>query len=693
MKSQLLLARLSDTGYNSCVRLDFRVVTPPQKPVLVFDGDCNFCRIWVRRWKTSTEDRVEYVPFQDSQVSLRFPELPKAGFETAVHLIETDGSVYRAAEAAFRTLGHAPHEPLILDWYLRWHWFQRLSESSYSFIARHRAVFSVLTRWAWGETVDPSSYFLVRWTFLKGLGIIYLIAFISLWVQIMGLIGSNGVLPASLTMFGFRQEAAMAHVGLQRYDVLPTLCWLNASDGFLKIQCAAGTALSVLLIAGIAPAPCLFLLWLIYLSLTAVSREFLSFQWDVLLLEVGFLAIFFSAPQWFPPRGWRGGMSTLRPPSSPSMLVLWLFRWLLFRLMLGAGLVKLLSGDPTWRNLTALKYHYETQPLPTWIGWFAHQLPGRAQQLSTFIMFAVELALPFLIFAPRRIRCIPCAGFVLLQFLIMLTGNYCFFNLLTILLCLLLLDDATLTGLLPKRWRQVISKPQPKERIAISSDENATAPTEASTDSPPARTDPSPAGKARPPRQWPIQVLSPLACLAIIMPLVKSSARLHLHVSWPSPVVTLFNWISPLRTFNTYGLFEVMTTNRLEIVLQGSNDGVNWLDYEFKYKPGDIKRRPGFVEPHQPRLDWQMWFAVFADYRQNPWFVEFCFRLMNGSPQVQQLLRDNPFPRAPPRYLRALVYQYHFTDLDTLRRTGAWWRRELKGQYLPTITRTQTPKP
>jgi predicted DCC family thiol-disulfide oxidoreductase YuxK len=648
------------------VRLGLHVATPPQKPVLIWDGDCNFCQIWINRWKCSTEDRVEYVPFQDPQVPARFPELPSQGFTTAVHLIETNGLVYAGAEAAFRALAHSPGEPLLLDWYLRWSWFRRFTEASYGFVARHRRLFSILTRIGWGRRVEPSSYELVRWILLRGLGVIYLIAFLSLSPQVMGLIGSNGILPASLTMFGVRQESALAHLGWQRYDILPTLCWFSASDTFLKLQCVAGAILALLLILGIAPALCLFLLWLIYLSLSTVCREFLSFQWDVLLLEAGLLALFFAPLGWLP----RLGRST-----PPSRLMLWLLRWLVFRLMLGSGLVKWLGGDPAWRNLTALKFHYETQPLPTWIGWYAHQLPLSVQRFSTGLVLGIELLLPFLIFAPRRLRQISCAGFIFLQLLILLTGNYCFFNLLAILLCLVLVDDAVLVRFLPKRCRQRVPA------ILIGQQE----PTTVSLQSEAVGND-TPMKSKRNFKRWPIQVTFPLTILAALIPLVQSTARLRLHVPWPPPLITLFTWVSPLRSFNTYGLFEVMTTNRLEIIVQGSNDGVHWSDYEFKYKPGAVNRRPGFVEPHQPRLDWQMWFAAFGDYRQNPWFVEFCVRLLTGSPQVLGLLEHNPFPQGPPRQIRALLYEYHFTDLATRRRTGAWWRRELKGQYLPVIS-------
>ena len=646
------------------MRLQIHVAAPPQKSILIFDGDCNFCTVWVQRWHHSTGDSVEYVAFQDASVAERFPELPRSGFETAVHLVETDGLVYSGAEAAFRALAHGPHGSFLPELYLRHPIFARLTEGGYRFVAQHRVLFSRLTRIGWGRDVHPSTYTLVRWVFLKGMGVIYLVAFLSIWVQLMGLVGSSGILPATVTMFGYRQEANALKLGWHRYHAVPTLCWFSASDAFLRAHCVAGTTLAFLLLLGIAPAPCLFLLWLVYLSLCVVCREFLSFQWDNLLLETGFLAIFFAPVQILP------RLSSAPPPSK---LVLWLLRWLLFRLMLSSGLVKLLSGDPTWRNLTALKFHYETQPLPTWVGWYAHQLADPVQRASTLLMFLVELALPFLIFAPRRVRQIPCVGFILLQILILLTGNYCFFNLLTILLCLVLLDDAALLLVVPRKWRPLFQRAQP-------ANDNPPEPAE----QPPATTHIAP--PASPYRRWPIQVTFPLTCIAVLIPMMQFAALLRFHAPWPSPLMTLYSWVAPLRTFNNYGLFAVMTTNRDEIILQGSNDGKTWVDYEFKYKPGDQKRRPGFVAPHQPRLDWQMWFAALGNYQQNLWFVEFCVRVLNGSPQVLSLLKDNPFPNAPPRYLRAVVYRYHFTGLAERHRTGAWWRREPKGEYVPVLS-------
>jgi hypothetical protein len=311
--------------------------------------------------------------------------------------------------------------------------------------------------------------------------------------------------------------------------------------------------------------------------------------------------------------------------------------------------------------MTALTFHYETQPLPTWIGWYAHQLPLWIHKISLAVTFGIELALPFLIFAPRRPRQFACLMFVLLQCLILLTGNYAFFNLLTMALCLTLLDDAALGKLLPERRAAIPLMP----RLAH-------APTRL---------------------QWPGLLAWPLATIVLCSSWVQLPEFFRLSAPRPGPVYHLYGWLVPFRSINVYGLFSIMVTNRLELVVEGSNDGLNWEEFQFQYKPGDLMARPTFVEPHQPRLDWQMWFAALSDPRHQPWFVNFCIRLLQGSPEVLALLKHNPFPQAPPRYVRAILYEYHFTDLAARRQTGAWWRRDLKRVYLPPISLTDPEKP
>lgn len=624
-----------------------RVAAPPSKPLLVYDGDCGFCKLWVNRWRCATGESVDYLPSQDPQIAERFPEIPRAAFETSVQFIEPDGSLYSGSEAVFRSLSHHPHLRWPLDVYEVFPPFAAVTEWSYHFVARHRTFFSFLTKLFWGRHLESPSYVLVRRAFLSCLGIIYLIAFLSLWTQLSGLIGSKGIVPAAQTMDGIKQVAKAQNLGLSRFYRVPTLCWFGTSDGFLSAQCAAGVMLAVLLIIGIAPAPCLFLLWLIYLSLCTVGDPFLSFQWDVLLLETGFLAIFFAPLQWWPKRN-------PAQAQQPSRVALWLLRWLLFKLMFRSGCVKLTSGDPTWKNLTALNYHFETQPLPTWLGWRAHHFPGWIHKSDVVFMFVIELAIPFLIFLPRRPRQLACLAFLALQFFILLTGNYAFFNLLTMVLCLTLLDDAALQKCLPARWCRQINETSLRPWTTLEICRGV--------------------------------ILIPVVTIMMITSFVQFYDMFHSDVRLPIRLVRAYERVEPLRTFNGYGLFQVMTTSRPEIVVQGSSDGVTWKNYEFKYKPGDLKRRPTFVEPHQPRLDWQMWFAALGNYQSNPWFVNFCVRLLEGSPPVLKLLEKNPFPDAPPKYIRAVVFQYHFTDAATKKKTGEWWQRELVGGYLPVIS-------
>lgn len=628
-----------------------RVAAPPAKPLLVFDGDCHFCTLWIKRWQQISGDGVDYVPFQSAEGAARFPELPREQFATAVQLIEPDGTVHSGARAALGALARHRLWAGLLWLYRHWGFFARAAETSYRFVAGHRGLFSKLTWLGWGEHVEQPQHFRVRGLFLRGLALIYLVALVSLWTQIDGLVGTHGILPADQFMTGVTEQVAANGIGLDRYRRLPTLCWFSASDAALHWQCAAGVGLAVLVLFGIAPLPCLALLWLIYLSLSTVCREFLGFQWDNLLLETGFLAIFLAPRRLWPRRS---------RTTSPSRVVLWLLRLLLFKLMFQSGAVKLMSGDGLWRNLTALTVHYETQPLPTWIGWYAHQLPFWLQKSSCAIMFGIELAVPFLIFAPRRPRMLAAMLLVSLQVLILLTGNYTFFNWLTILLCVPLLDDFALRRIsFRSRRRNEADNPQAEPVRLLSS--AATV-------------------------QWRRLVTIPLAVIVVSITCLQLFRTFRSSPAFLQPVAAVHQWIAPFRSLNSYGLFAVMTPARPEILVEGSNDGIIWLPYEFKYKPGDLKRRPAFVAPHQPRLDWQMWFAALGRWPDHPWFGNFCLRLLQGSPEVLALLEANPFPDAPPRYLRATTYDYRFTDISERRQTGHWWRREKPREYLPVIS-------
>jgi len=623
------------------VKTTLRVARTPDKPVLLYDGDCRFCAMWIERWRQCAGDGVEFLPFQSPESALRFPELPRERLESAVHFIATDGSVSQGAAAVFQSIAGGNCIPLWL--YRNAPGFGACSEFVYRRVANHRPALSWVTRLLWGRSVQASWYEHSRWLFLRLLGGVYGIAFLSLWVQVPGLIGRDGILPVANLLSAVAGSDFTP--GVERFWQLPTLCWFSASDGFLQFQCAAGVLAALLLVLNIAPAWAALGSWLLYLSLASVSGVFLGYQWDVLLLETGLLAVLLAPWQLWP---WRGELP-VRPLSR------WLLLWLLFRLMFSSGCVKLLSGDPLWRGLTALEFHFETQPLPTWIGWYAHQLPHWIQKLSVLGMFGIELIIPFFVFLPRRPRQLAFCLFALLQGLIALTGNYTFFNLLTVVLCVPLLDDATLRRWLPRRWRPG------KEQALRQATPGFWARCQGGT----------------------VLVVGALLFL-VSLPIFAGT----LHWRWPrlAPLVFLDRLVSPLRSVNGYGLFAVMTEPRHEIVIEGSDDGVNWREYEFKYKPGDIRRRPAFVAPHQPRVDWQMWFAALGDVRGNPWFVNLCVRLLQGEPGVLALLERDPFPDKAPRYIRARLYEYHFTTPAERRATGAWWRRELKGEYCPQVS-------
>jgi predicted DCC family thiol-disulfide oxidoreductase YuxK len=598
---------------------------------MIFDGDCDFCRRWIGRWRDMTGDRIDYAPYQE--VADRFPGIPPDDFKKAVQLVEPGGIRSQGAEAVFRSLAHVPYRGWMLWCYSHVPVVRPASEAVYELIASHREAASRATRFFWGDHVGRPEYRVASRIFLRTLGLVYFVAFGSLWTQVDGLIGRGGILPLEHYL-----DAVRRFNGPERYWLLPTLSWLNAGDAFTHLLCGGGCLVSLLLVLGIAPVPCLVASWALYLSLASDCRDFLGFQWDALLLEVGFLAIFLA------PLRLRLG----REPESYSRVFLLLLRWLLFRLMFSSGVVKLSSGDAAWRGLTALRYHFETQPLPTWIGWYAHQIPDSLKTVMTAIMFFIELVAPFFIFAPRRLRLASFTLLILLQLAIGFTGNYAFFNLLTIALCLLLLDDAAW----PHPWG--------------------------------ARAAPLP-GRGAPaaPRRWPWWVIVPLGAAVLLITTVAFTRTLSLDIPWPQPLASLYDRARPFRAFNGYGLFAIMTTTRPEIIVEGSDDGDLWLPYEFKWKPGDLRRRPGFVAPHQPRLDWQMWFAALGSYQSNPWFVNFLGRLLQGSPEVLSLLARNPFPDHPPKYIRASLFGYRFTTMRDRSSTGAWWKREFVGPYFP----------
>jgi hypothetical protein len=463
--------------------------------------------------------------------------------------------------------------------------------------------------------------------FVRALGLVWLGAFTSLGAQVRGLYGRRGVLP-----IGNLLERADALLGKESRRAYPSIFWLGHDDAALVRACRVGQVLSIALVCGVAPRPVLFSCWALYLSFVSVGRDFLSFQWDILLLETTLHALVVA------PRGlWA------RSDEEPPLHAVLLMRWLAARFYAEAGFAKLLSGDETWRTRTACCYHYETQPLPTALGWYAHHLSRRSHRAATTIALGIECGAPLLAFAPRRARMAGFFALTGLQVAIAATGNYGFFNPLSIVLALFLLDDDALARVLPRRERP------PPRRAGLFA--NVTTALGAAT----------------------------LFAAAIGAHLQRFGKR-----EPPRPLARLAEVGSQLRSMTAYGLFASMTRVRREIAIEGSDDGDEWHEYEFRYKPGDSKSRPRWVAPHQPRLDWQMWFAALS--LPPAWFAALMQRLLEGSPDVLALFERTPFGDRPPRYVRAVFYDQRMTDLETRRRTGEWWRRRELGLYFPVVT-------
>lgn len=595
--------------------IDAKAPPPGSRPLLIYDGDCGFCVYWARYWQKLTGDSVEYRPYQD--VAAQYPDISQAEFQRAVQYIAPDGQRASAAEASFLTLSHARGKGFWLWLYRNVPGFAAVSEWAYAFTAAHRPAFFRLSLLLWGRNHEPPRYELVSFLFLRLLGLVYLSAFVSFAVQAQGLIGSHGILP--LAQF---TDAVAGRFGPERFFLVPMVFWLNDSDVAIQAVCWAGAGLSLLLIANLLPRLCLFLLFALYLSLAYAGQTFMTYQWESFLLETGFAALL---------------LSFSKTPG------IWLLRWLLFRFMFMSGVVKLSSGDPSWWDLSALSYHFLTQPLPTTLAWYAAQLPPGLLKFATGSVFFIELVLPFLIFAPRHLRFFAAFGFLLLEGCILITGNYNWFNLQTMLLCLPLFDDRALRTILPRRLAELQPKPQtPRPAVRI--------------------------------------VVNALALLIVFCSLVRMDQRFG--GSPPAWTQMVADWVRPLQIVSPYGLFSVMTTKRREIVVEGSYDGVEWHEYEFRYKPGDLARAPPWNIPHQPRLDWQMWFAALDDPRRLPWFWRFLQRLLENEHTVTALLEKNPFADKPPTYVRARFYDYTFADSEE-KAKGQWWNRQLLGLYFP----------
>jgi len=492
-----------------------------------------------------------------------------------------------------------------------------------------------------GEEIPPiqgrrrqrPSYWLTRFLVLRLVGLVYFVAFLSLAPQALPLIGEQGLLPAASFLHGVE-----AHVGsrLGGFLQFPSLFWVDVSDPFLIAMAWFGVALSLLVTMGFANSIVMALLWALYMSFVHIGQDWYGYGWEIQLLETGFLAIFLCPLLDGHPF----------PRRAPPTLVLWLLRWFIFRIMLGAGLIKM-RGDPCWRDLTCLYYHYETQPIPNPLSRVLHFMPRWFHKLGALYNHLAELVAPWFSFGPRLARHL--AGVLMLSFQVILiaSGNLSFLNWLTIVPILACFDDSLLRRVLP---RKLVARAE----LA--------------------------AAEARASRAQQVAV----AALVVVVAVLSVSPVLNL-MSAHQTMNTSFN---RFELVNTYGAFGSVGRERHEIVFEGTSDDVitdrtEWKAYEFKCKPGDPNRRPCIISPYHYRLDWQIWFAAMSTPDRYPWTVHLVWKLLHSDPGVLGLLADNPFPEAPPRFIRAQYYRYQFASPNDS--SGAWWRRTLLGAWLPPL--------
>ncbi len=469
---------------------------------------------------------------------------------------------------------------------------------------------------------EDDRYRRTRFLFLRGLGFIYFIAFVSLAGQVLPLIGHDGLLPADDYLVRLRARAA---------DVfLPTIFWWNCSDHVLYYGAWVGVAVSALVMLGLSNAIVMAFLWFLYMSYVHVGQIFYGYGWETMTLEAGFLAIFLCPALSF--------RSSLQYSTTP-VIFLWL-RWMLFRVMLGAGLIKI-RGDECWRDLTCLVYHYETQPIPNALSWYLHQAPMWFHKAGCLFNHFVELVVPLFYFAPPRLRRWAGGLTIVFQLILIFSGNLSWLNWLTLVIAISCLDDTCF----PKWGRG--------DRIA--------------------------AGLK--PGRLHVPVL-----IVLSIGLAYLSKNPLLNMISPSQLMNAS--FDPFHLMNTYGAFGSVGKVRNEIILEGSYDGETWAAYEFRAKPGDPQRRPPVIAPYQSRIDWQIWFAAMQDPNMNPWLIHMIYKLLRGDEQTASLLRLNPFKTGPPKFIRCELYEYHFT---ADRRDGAWWGRVRVGAWLPPMTADDPP--
>jgi lipase maturation factor len=498
---------------------------------------------------------------------------------------------------------------------------------------------------------------LPRWLFLRALGIIYFSAFFSLVFQVRGLIGPSGILPAAEYL-----RAVTNSIGFARYWYAPTLLWFSSSNPMLMALCWAGLIASILVTCNIFPRGMLFVCFVCFLSFVSAASDFSGYQSDGMLLEAGFICLFLAPP------GFRPGLGTKGPQLRAAVFLL-LWEW--FRIYFESGVAKMVSGEPQWRHFTAMDEYYQNGPLPTWVGWYAQHLPHWFHAATAFSTLALELVLVFMVFLPRPVRIICFFIVTPWQLGVIFTANYTFLNYLVLALGIFLLDDRFLSRFVPRTCRA--------------------EPPDASSDWVPNSPPDSPQTGPSWQRTWAQQLANAKLALTALMFLwiFYSTLVLMLLMIWPrarfpsGPVAAL----QPFRIADRYGLFAIMTRGRYEIEFQGSTDGDNWMAYKFRFKPQNPYEAPRIYAPYQPRFDWNLWFASLGHWRSNPMVPRTEERLLDNNPEVLALFASNPFPQQPPKQVRAVLWQYWFTSMSEKRDSGLWWRRQLLGDYAPTLAR------
>jgi hypothetical protein len=500
-----------------------------------------------------------------------------------------------------------------------------------------------------------------RWIFLRCLGLIYFSAFYSLLFQIKGLIGPDGILPAA----DYLKAVASAFPAM-KFWYAPTLFWFGATDRALIAVCWLGVIASLLVVLNIWPRSSLLVCFICFLSFVCAAQDFSNYQSDGMLLEAGFIALFFAPPGFLP------GLGRANPPSRASLFLL---QWEWFRIYFESGVAKIASGDVAWRKLTAMDDYYQNGPLPTWIGWYVQQLPHWFHASAVVYTLVTELVIVWMLFLPRRFRILCFCIVTPFEVSIILTANYTFLNYLVFLLGFLLLDDRLIEWIVPTGIRTRVETTTSWSFLKMPA--------------------PNQLGDAKLNKRSPVTWRERLTlfrrsvvfvCLGFVFYAATAQLIWMFAPSFPLPQSPV-RALEPFRIANRYGLFAVMTHGRYEIEFQGSQDGKTWTAYPFRYKPQDIHKAPGIYAPYQPRFDWNLWFASLGPWQDSRFVVWTEERLIKNNGDVLELFAKNPFPSAPPPEVRAVIYQYWFTDLRTKKVNGDWWHRELLGEYAPALQR------